>query len=210
MQDHGVSTHGRYGTHDDARTDELIRGMGQGTGLEQQEARLALEKKGSAAVGPLIQALLHSRDPVIRWRAAEALGHIGDPRAVDPLIRSMGDPNTAVQWRSIEALADIGEPALGALDVALSDMNVDIRWGANRAMTDIRCKMSMEENERYFAKVNKMNGETAVEVRNDEEHARVDGGKGEGGKGAMCSVCGKEPAVNHGYCDECSGRRGFC
>ena len=167
--------------------EELIKSCGEGNGLAQQEARLALENIGEAAVEPIIQALLHSENSVIRWRAAEALGHMGDLRAIEPLIQALVDKDTSVQWRAIEALAGIGEPAIESLVFATEDENVEIRWGATRAIKDIKAEICMEENEKLSAKMKEICAE----------------------ENEMCSVCKKYPAVNYGYCIECSGRRGF-
>lgn len=174
-------------THDLDGIEELIKACGEGNGLAQQEARIALEKIGEAAVEPIIQALLESRNQAIRWRAAEALGHIGDTRAIEPLIQALGDKDTSVQWRAIEALADIGEPAIESLVFATEDDSVEIRWGATRAIKDIKAKICIEENEKISAKMK--------DICTEENE--------------MCSVCRKYPAVNYGYCIECSGRRGF-
>jgi len=174
-------------TYDIDGIEELILSCGEGNGLAQQEARISLEKIGEAAVEPLIQALLHSDNSVIRWRAAEALGNIGDTRAINPLIQALADKDTSVQWRAIEALADIGEPAIEFLCHAIEDEDVEIRWGATRALKDIRAEICMEEIETLSIKMKKICSE------------KID----------MCSVCKKYPAVNYGYCIECSGRRGF-
>jgi len=39
----------------------------------------------------LIEALLYKGDPNVRLKADEALGMIGDPRAIGPLITACGD-----------------------------------------------------------------------------------------------------------------------
>lgn len=51
-------------------------------------------------------------DRDVRWRAADALGEIGDPRAVDPLILTLNDSDWTVRRAAESALVDIGEPAL--------------------------------------------------------------------------------------------------
>ncbi|HXF06632.1 MAG TPA: HEAT repeat domain-containing protein [Blastocatellia bacterium] len=52
-----------------------------------QAAAEALVGMGAAAVEPLIAALEDGR---VRWAAVEALGRIGDARAVEPLIKALG------------------------------------------------------------------------------------------------------------------------
>ena len=185
--------------HETYRIRKLIEAWGEGNGRAQREACRTLEAIGEPAVGALIHALLHSDNSTIRWRAAEALGHTGDPRAIEPLIRSMGDRNTAVQWRAIEALVDIGEPAMESLLLVSKNGNVEVRWGATRAIEDIQKKYRLQENERYRARVEQINAKAgdSDEISMEETDS------------VMCSVCGKEPAVNYGYCAECSGRKGF-
>ena len=143
-------------TYDLDGIEELIKSCGEGNGLAQQKVRRALERIGWPAVDPLIQALLHADYTVIRMRSAEALGHIGDVRAVEPLIQALRDKDTAVQWRAIEALADIGEPAMESLHFATEDENEDVRWGATRAIKDIKIKklhgIDINDIERYDKK----------------------------------------------------------
>ncbi|MFO7618944.1 MAG: HEAT repeat domain-containing protein [Thermoplasmata archaeon] len=180
--EHGENTHELH------EIGELIKACGEGGSRSQLEARTNLEQMGDSAVEPLIHALLNFGNPVVRWRAAEALGHIGDTRAIDPLIQALGDENYLVQWRVIEALADIGEPAMERLDIAKDDGNAEVRWNVTRAMKDIREKIRMEGAE--------VSPVMDYEISDDSIE--------------MCMACGKCPAVNYGYCLECSGRRGFC
>ncbi|MBN1883386.1 MAG: HEAT repeat domain-containing protein [Deltaproteobacteria bacterium] len=57
---------------------------------------------------PLIRALKDERHEV-RERAAEALGKLGDPRAVEPLIELLEDENLFVRYFSAVALGEIGD-----------------------------------------------------------------------------------------------------
>jgi HEAT repeat protein len=59
--------------------------------------------------------------------AVQALGMIGDPGAVEPLIRALSDPVTGESPRIAEALADIGEPAYGPILWALSSDDAVLR-----------------------------------------------------------------------------------
>lgn len=71
-------------------------------------AEQSLVRMGSIAVEPLLQAL-NSEDPQTRFRAAYALGKIGDPRAFDPLLRATQDSNEAVRYDAVIALGDLGD-----------------------------------------------------------------------------------------------------
>jgi len=55
---------------------------------------------------------LGDEDADVRCRAAEALGRLGDERAVEPLIASRQDPDTKVRKEAIRALKRIGSPLL--------------------------------------------------------------------------------------------------
>jgi HEAT repeat protein len=96
----------------------------------------------------LIGALSYERDRKVREAAAEALGNIGDPAAVEPLISLLGDSHsTAFVWpnpAAVEALAKIGapavEPLIGVLDTgkwADHPGSAEIRAGAADALGEI-------------------------------------------------------------------------
>jgi HEAT repeat protein len=65
---------------------------------ERHERRLAL----------FIENLDHPDAPY-RWGAAEALGRMGDPRAVEALIPLLGDPDWRVRLKAAWALGRIGD-----------------------------------------------------------------------------------------------------
>ena len=54
--------------------------------------------------------LLSDDDEVSRWKAAEALGRIGDPAAVDELISTLWDDDARVRLKAAWALGRIGDP----------------------------------------------------------------------------------------------------
>ena len=71
--------------------------------------------------------------------AAKGLGHIGSPRAIQPLIdmfrRDWDDTETITAWQeAATALAAIGEPALPALLTALTDEDDNVRQGVAEAL----------------------------------------------------------------------------
>ncbi len=57
-----------------------------------------------------------------RWNAAEALGRLGDPRAVEPLIDTLWDDDARVRTKAAWALGMLGDPrALGPPAETLPD-----------------------------------------------------------------------------------------
>jgi HEAT repeat protein len=87
--------------------------------LEHQEPNVATaamealaQLRATVAVGSLVKAL--DRDPWLRFAAVDALGEIGDARAVGSLVGLLEDES--IRLGVIEALGKIGSPeALGAL-----------------------------------------------------------------------------------------------
>ncbi len=95
------------------REDGLVLWRGE-EALRDAAGALAALGDGRA-VGALVTALQRG-DPTVRARACEALGEIGDPRAVPPLIRVLGkdgshDGRPLRTWAR-DALAALGEAAL--------------------------------------------------------------------------------------------------
>lgn len=100
---------------------KLTRDLGSTTRHEiALENLIALGKRG---VAPLIRALTA---PNFQWRrsggkvgwdvdivrrlAAEGLGKLKDPDAVEPLIETLDDPEVGLRSKAVEALAAIGDP----------------------------------------------------------------------------------------------------
>lgn len=96
-----------------------------------------LVKIGKESVEPLI-VLLHHTDEDVRWKAAIALGEIGDVRAIDPLIGLLCDQDRYVKGRVAIALGMIGQPAVTPLIRALGEGDGSLRWGAAIALGRIR------------------------------------------------------------------------
>ena len=75
------------------------------------------------------------------WRvcrdAVVALGKIGDPRVVEPLVKALGDDDDGVYWTAHESLVMIGEPAVEPLIKALEDKDKDVRTLAAFALGEI-------------------------------------------------------------------------
>ncbi|MHA1149166.1 MAG: HEAT repeat domain-containing protein [Promethearchaeota archaeon] len=94
-----------------------------------------LKKIGREAVDVLIN-LLRNENQQIRKIAAEALGYIGDKRALEPLIGASKDVFGDVREVSVHALGELGDK--GALDrlneTAIYDFDESVRIGAIEAM----------------------------------------------------------------------------
>jgi HEAT repeat protein len=90
---------------------------------------------------PLLIVGLHDTSFVARYRAAEALGRLGDPRAVDPLIEACAaDPHPWVQVRAIIALTLIADRprTIPALIIVLDeDRHESVRFNASLALSGL-------------------------------------------------------------------------
>jgi HEAT repeat protein len=54
--------------------------------------------------------MLSEDDETSRWKAAEMLGRMGDPDAVEPLIDTLWDDDPRVRLKAAWALGRIGDP----------------------------------------------------------------------------------------------------
>jgi hypothetical protein len=98
------------------------------TGGQQQGGWSALISKG-----------LQDGDPAVRKEVIEQLGALGDKRAVEPLIRALGDENAEVRTSATSALEDIrDERAIEPLGRALlTDTDEVVRAQAAQALAYI-------------------------------------------------------------------------
>src|SRR2546430_4863187 len=68
--------------------------------------------------------------------AARSLGHLGDPRAVLPLINVLADSDGEVRTAAVEALADLADPrAIGSIAGLLKDPVADVKRNALGALS---------------------------------------------------------------------------
>jgi len=72
----------------------------------------------------------------VRVQAANLLGKLGDPRAVEPLTNALRDQNRTVRWMAVEALMKIGDPtAVPALQALLvRERDKSVRTHVQRAL----------------------------------------------------------------------------
>ncbi len=83
--------------------------------VNKEKRRTAVMKLGMAGGDQAIRALMQAvqndyEDLIVRGRAALMLGKLGDPRAVEPLIRALGAPGHQTPLHAAEALGKIGDP----------------------------------------------------------------------------------------------------
>ena len=105
------------------------------------DAAARLAKIGKAAVPALVDTLNYQgRDSSFaRGGAAEALGEIGDTRAVEPLIQALKDKDYDVRRHAAEALGEIGDTrAVGPLLQALKDKDDAVRRYGAEALGEVR------------------------------------------------------------------------
>ncbi|MHC4645052.1 MAG: M56 family metallopeptidase, partial [Planctomycetota bacterium] len=105
---------------------------------------LAITKIGSPAVPAAIDGLSHT-NPVVRARAAAALGRIGDRRAVGPLVRSLSDPRSRVINAAVRSLGQLRDSraAVPLLELWHRKETGDRRWIAS-ALGNIGDKRAVE------------------------------------------------------------------
>lgn len=81
-----------------------------------------------------------------RMEAAKKLGALGNPRAVEPLIAALGDPNVRVRKCAAEALGKIGDArATEPLIRVLED------WDTRHAAAKALCKLWQSDLSRLIA-----------------------------------------------------------
>ena len=110
----------------------------------RNKAVKAIVKIGEPAINPLLNAL-NNPNPVIIRKACDALGLIGDPRAVIPLTERLNDPEKYVRRRAANALIRIGdERAVDPLINALNDSEYKVRMRAAEALGNIGDKKAIQ------------------------------------------------------------------
>src|SRR2546425_7510489 len=76
--------------------------------MARHRAVALLVRMGPLAVPPLLARLEGAETAAERWAAADALGRIGDSRAVARLLRALEDPAMTVRRASVVALLRLG------------------------------------------------------------------------------------------------------
>jgi HEAT repeat protein len=97
----------------------------------------AIEKMGTPAVDPLIEAL-RDKEGTVRKFAAILLGKLGDPRAIEALGMTLYDLHHEVGKASADSLAKFGAPAVDILIAALNHPEMWIRIHSVLALSKIK------------------------------------------------------------------------
>lgn len=114
-------------------SNEITSGVHNRSGLSHITA-LTFGKFGEAALSPIVD-ILKSGDDTGRIYAADALGYIGNPAAVEALINALSDPYPAVRWSAAYALGTLGDTAaVEPLIQSLNDEDVVVKNEATYAL----------------------------------------------------------------------------
>jgi hypothetical protein len=112
------------------RISSLVAALGDPAHPLHQRAIDDLVAIGPPAVPQLCEALNPQRPWLTAYRAADALGRIGDGRGAGPLLDALRHPNSNVRWSAVRALASVGDARalLELRRVARSDQS-KTSWG---------------------------------------------------------------------------------
>jgi len=96
-------------------------------------------RPGGGELSALLAALRQPNPAIVRFRAAQALGWVGDPETVLEMVEALADPEPEVVLQVALALEKIGAPeAAPGLAKALRDPRLEARYGAAVALTRIK------------------------------------------------------------------------
>jgi ParB family chromosome partitioning protein len=89
--------------------DPLVKALGQRDSVTQLLAAEGLARAGrDNGLSILLAAVDLQSDPSLRARAVKALGELGDPRALDLLLKVVNDPEHPLRQEAAEALGHMG------------------------------------------------------------------------------------------------------
>ena len=116
----------------------LITDLASHNDTKRVKARHSLVAMGKAAV-PLLTETLKSRNSLMRWEAAKALGEIGDPSTARALVDALEDEDFDVRWLAAEGLTKLNINALRPLLQALEKRgdSVLLQEGAHHVFHDL-------------------------------------------------------------------------
>ena len=83
-------------------------------------------------------SMLGDEDPSRRWKAAEGLARLGDPRGLDPLISALQDGDWRVRRKAAWALGVLGDPrAIVPLRRAMASEMDSVKEMIEEAMQEV-------------------------------------------------------------------------
>ena len=132
-----VTALGKIG--DERALKPLLKALNDEDSDVKRRVILSLEKMKNLAIDPLLRAF-YDKDWRVQAIVAEALGKIGDERAVQPLIRALTDKdkierNRYVRGKAAEALGRLGDKrAIKPLVDALNEKYIYVRRKAEKAL----------------------------------------------------------------------------
>ncbi len=129
-------------TQEDEDTDERVEQLIAVLGVEDVTEELA--EIGASAVGPLLNALRHRKDGLVKYNAALALTRIGKS-AVRGLLKSLEDSDPDVRLEASWALGEIGdERAIEPLISGLKDEDWYVRQRAASALVTMQSRSAVK------------------------------------------------------------------
>lgn len=120
--------------------ESLVEVLGSPDVEMRQVAFWALLKIGRPAVTALILVVKHEAEieaVLIPETASRLLGHLGDERAIQPLVNALQAQHLAVRDAAAAALLKLGQPAIPALVGALQSASEDVRWRAAHVLEQL-------------------------------------------------------------------------
>lgn len=136
--------------------------------------RLLGRSADSARVDMLIEYLVKG-SPTLQGAAAEALGYIGDERAISPLLLLVHDRRNELREIAAEALGRIGsERAFEPLVALLADENEWVRRAAAAALGDLGDQRAVEPLSKALQDDNTVVQDAAFEALQKLSYGRYD------------------------------------
>jgi HEAT repeat protein len=124
----------------------LVKRLGDANNFVRWNAATALAKiRNSNAVEPLLGALATETDDYARGGMIDALGELGDERAIDALSLQLKQSNEGVGWHASEALVKIGGRGISELLRSVIGDDDQIRWSAFTALPENLLPEFLEE-----------------------------------------------------------------
>ena len=123
---------------DEPTIETLIKTLSSHKDKAREGARHTLVALGKAAVPSLIEAL-QSKNTLMKWEAAKALGEIGDPETAPVLVKALEDDEFDVRWLAAEGLIKMNIRGLKPLLEALEHRgdSAFLREGAHHVFHDL-------------------------------------------------------------------------